>query len=190
MSSLINYKKYYLLDSLGNKFFSYKEAADKLELSIKSISRLVNNHKLSKKNISIQRIDLIPIEKKCSFCSNIKKLTEFSKNKNRLKTDYLYKLEMLMRNRFQEVLQNKNWRKNNKIKTFIDCSILELKNHIEKQFQPGMTWENHGLYSWHIDHIIPLNSAKTEQELCNLFHYKNLQPLWAKDNIRKSDKIE
>lgn len=50
-----------------------------------------------------------------------------------------------------------------------------------------MNWDNYG--KWHIDHIIPLASAKTEEEMCNLFHYKNLQPLWASDNFRKSDKI-
>lgn len=50
-----------------------------------------------------------------------------------------------------------------------------------------MTWENRG--EWHIDHIIPLASASTEEELLALCHYTNLQPLWAFDNLSKGAKI-
>ena len=67
------------------------------------------------------------------------------------------------------------------------CSPLQLKEHLEKQFTNGMCWENRS--KWHIDHIIPLSSAKTEDELYNLCHYTNLQPLWAVDNLKKSNRI-
>jgi len=59
--------------------------------------------------------------------------------------------------------------------------------YIEKQFTKGMSWKNHG--EWHIDHIIPLSSAKTEKELYELCHYTNLQPLWKTDNLSKNNKI-
>lgn len=50
-----------------------------------------------------------------------------------------------------------------------------------------MTWDNYG--KWHIDHIVPLVSAKTEEEMYKLCHYTNLQPLWALDNIKKGDNL-
>lgn len=52
-----------------------------------------------------------------------------------------------------------------------------------------MSWDNHSVFGWHVDHIVPLNSANTEDELYKLCHYTNLQPLWASENISKGDKI-
>ena len=78
-----------------------------------------------------------------------------------------------------------------KNKTFeiIGCSKEFLKEHLEKQFTDGMTWENYGFYGWHIDHIIPLSSGKNEDEIYKLCHYTNLQPLWWFDNLSKGSKI-
>ena len=67
----------------------------------------------------------------------------------------------------------------------LGCTIQEARNHIEKQFIDGMSWENYG--KWHIDHIKPCASfdltKENDQRKC--FHYTNLQPLWAKDNLVK-----
>jgi hypothetical protein len=68
----------------------------------------------------------------------------------------------------------------------LGCTIQEFKLHIEFQFKDGMSWDNRG--EWHIDHIMPLSMAKTEDELVRLNHYKNLRPLWAHENLTKSDK--
>lgn len=69
----------------------------------------------------------------------------------------------------------------------LGCSILELKIWIESKFEPGMTWENHGM--WHLDHIRPLSkfNLMDREEFLKACNYTNLQPLWAKDNIRKSN---
>jgi hypothetical protein len=73
----------------------------------------------------------------------------------------------------------------------LGCSVEALKKHLENQFVKGMTWSNYGLHGWHIDHIIPCASfdLTKEEEQRKCFHYSNLQPLWAKDNYAKGDKI-
>ena len=70
------------------------------------------------------------------------------------------------------------------------CSLEELCTFLEAEFSPGMTWENYGLKGWHIDHIRPCASFNLEdpEEQKKCFHWTNLQPLWALDNIRKGDK--
>ncbi len=70
----------------------------------------------------------------------------------------------------------------------IGCTWHELRAHVEKQFAEGMMWENHG--EWQADHIIPLISAKTKEELLKLLHYTNVQPLWKHENKAKADKTD
>ncbi len=108
--------------------------------------------------------------------------------KNRKLIDPLYKLEETLRSRLNIAIKKKFWQKNTNFIKIIDCSLQELKEYIEKQFKPGMSWENHGLNGWHIDHIIPLNSAQNLDNLYKLNHYTNLQPLWASENYKKGHK--
>jgi len=73
---------------------------------------------------------------------------------------------------------------------YLGCDKKTLYNHLEKQFKDGMTWKNKG--EWHIDHIRPCASfnLELEEERMKCFHYTNLQPLWATDNLSKSDKYD
>jgi FKBP-type peptidyl-prolyl cis-trans isomerase len=78
-------------------------------------------------------------------------------------------------------------------KTSRTCEVLgadydTVRKHLEGKFTNGMCWELMGK-KIHIDHIIPLASATTKEELLKLCHYTNLQPLWAEDNLKKSTKI-
>jgi len=72
----------------------------------------------------------------------------------------------------------------------LGCSVLFLKSYLEHQFTKDMNWNNYGIFGWHIDHIKPCFSfdlsKESEQKKC--FHYTNLQPLWAKDNLSKGKK--
>lgn len=97
----------------------------------------------------------------------------------------LFRLEQNCRNRITRYLKTVNVRKKKRTIDMLGADWLVVRQHIESQFKPNMAWNNHGR-DWHIDHIIPLASAKTEEELLKLFHYTNLQPLWAKDNLKKS----
>ena len=80
-------------------------------------------------------------------------------------------------------------RKTNRTMQLVGCNINALMAHIESRFTIGMTWANYG--KWHIDHRIPCAvfdlSKPNQQRAC--FHFSNLQPLWATDNLRKSDKV-
>jgi hypothetical protein len=106
---------------------------------------------------------------------------------NRKKTDIIYKLKHLVRNRINKFLVLKKFNKKNKAFEIIGCTPQELKNYLEQKFIGDMCWDNQG--KWHIDHKIPLSSASNEEELYKLCHFTNLQPLWAEDNIRKGNKL-
>lgn len=85
----------------------------------------------------------------------------------------------------------RNPNKHKRILKYVGCSLEELTLYLESKFQEGMTWENRGQFGWHIDHIIPLSNfdLSIEDNLYKSNNYKNLQPLWAKDNLVKSNKI-
>ena len=108
--------------------------------------------------------------------------------KKRRKVDPSFKLMGVVRSRFNIFLKAKNIRKTNKTFVMVGCTPEFLKEYLEKKFKPGMTWKNHALKGWHIDHRIPLSSAKTTKDLEKLMHYTNLQPMWAIENIKKGDK--
>jgi hypothetical protein len=109
--------------------------------------------------------------------------------KKKRKNDIVFRIKGNLRSRLN--LAIKNNKKHGKTKELIGCSIEYLKEYLSKMFQKRMSWKNYGKFGWHIDHIIPCSSFDLsdpeQQKKC--FHYTNLQPLWEKDNISKSDKI-
>lgn len=107
----------------------------------------------------------------------------------RLKTNNVFRLRVLIGNRVKNALRRRDYDKNESCIKIVGCSAHDLRRHIESQFKPGMSWDNHGLRGWHVDHIIPLAIAKTQEEMESLCHYTNLQPLWAKDNLSKGGKL-
>ena len=185
---------------------SCREKVCSLECRLKhrKIYRLNNLDKFKKRHKNYM---LNPVHKQHSyeynkkwFIKNKDKVLQkmYIYHKNKMKTNINYKIHNQIRNRIGSALRlNREYKKQNKTLELLGCNIIEFKKHIEKQFQPGMTWENHGFYGWHIDHIKPVSSfnliKNEEQKKC--FHYTNQQPLWAHDNLSKnkreiiSDKI-
>ena len=109
--------------------------------------------------------------------------------KNRHKTDINYRLARNLRNRLNMAIRRGS--KDGSAVKDLGCTISELKFYMEGKFQDGMTWENWGANGWVIDHILPLacfNLSDREQFL-KAVHYTNLQPLWAKDNLRKGNRL-
>jgi hypothetical protein len=94
-------------------------------------------------------------------------------------------IRSVTKNRIYKAL---NGNKENHTIEYLGCTIKVFKEHIEKQFTEGMTWENHG--EWHIDHIIPIKYENpTLEEVIQRLHWKNTQPLWAEDNIAKGNRF-
>jgi hypothetical protein len=134
------------------------------------------------------------INRQIKYQNNNKEKVNKRRNKKHNENYYndsLYKLKFNMRNRIKMFLKssNINLNTNNRTLELVGCSPQKLKEHIEKQFKEGMSWDNYGLHTWHIDHIIPLSSAKTEEEVHELLNYSNLQPLWCYENYKKGKKI-
>jgi hypothetical protein len=97
-------------------------------------------------------------------------------------------------NDFKERLRNRCWLAFKRIKEnkpyntekILGADFNTIKKHIENQFKENMSWDNMGKNGWVIDHIKPLALAKTKEELLILCNYKNLQPMWEKENKTKS----
>ena len=107
--------------------------------------------------------------------------------RKRRANDHLFALCQRARGRIANAFRQNGFTKTSTTFEMIGCDWPTLSAHIESLFSEGMNFQNRNL--WHIDHIIPLASAKTKEEVIKLCHYKNLQPLWIADNLAKSDKM-
>lgn len=121
-------------------------------------------------------------------------LTEHKKEIARMyhhsnKSNINYRLSKVLRSRLANAINN-NWKSGSAVSD-LGCSIEKLKLWLEMHWKTGMTWGNYGKYGWHIDHKQPLSSFNLEnrEELLKACHFTNLQPLWAEENCRKSNKF-
>lgn len=165
----------------------YQEKNKEKEFIRKKIYREENPEKVKESIRKYKKINKDKIRKNAKeYYQNNKEKRRIYQNKKR-STDYNYRLITNLRSRINIFVKSKKIIKKNKTRELIGVTPDALKEHLEKSFTVGMSWENYG--KWHIDHIIPLSSAKTEEELYRLCHYTNLQPLWAEDNLKKSNKL-
>ena len=110
--------------------------------------------------------------------------------KEKLKSDINFKIAARLSSSLNKILKKENVSKNNKTLKLLGIKIKYFRKYLEHRFKPEMTWENHGKV-WHLDHIIPVSAIdlSKDENLKFAFHYRNFQPMFAKDNIKKSNNI-
>ena len=144
------------------------------------------------------------IRAECKECASIKRKEYYQKNREKTikqtteyqnkkrQNDPIFKLERNLRCRLYHAIRSQNAEK--KFKTFdlTGCTFEYLQKHIENQFYDEMSWENYGKSGWEVDHIKPICKFNLldDDELKKCFHYTNLQPLWEKENRKKSGKYQ
>lgn len=191
---LAKQKDYYQRNSEMRKKRSLEYYRDNKDYyKAKFAERLVDEEKSTidkarKKKWKQENKDKVAEQKRRHAAKHRAKLNLYKNNynKRRCATDPTYKAARWARNNVYRAMKNKN------VTTLdiVGCSFDELRKHIEAQFLPGMTWDNHGRGRgcWHIDHIIPLcKFSESEMRLAN--HYTNLAPLWEHDNLSKGGRF-
>lgn len=170
----------------------------------KNKETILKKEKERKQNLTEEQREKIKLRKKDWELKNkdkIKASREKRKLKrneyiiNRQKTDPLFALTCNIRKMILKSFTNCGYTKKSKTFEILGCTYEEFKAHLESKFESWMTWENRGKYNgqpnygWDIDHIIPLNSNKTEEGVIALNHYTNLQPLCShyNRNIKKTN---
>jgi len=195
---------------LGRNKESDKEYRLKNSEKIKEHSKNRRYDSESKRNYYILNKDSILLKRKESYENNKESKLEYQKeyqknnreNRNlylnkRRENDPLFKLITNVRNLIYNSFYYNGYSKNSKTEELLGCSFVDLKKYLESKFEPWMTWENRGLYNgelnygWDIDHIIPLSSVNSEEDIIKLNNYINLQPLCSKINRDiKKDNLE
>ena len=142
--------------------------------------RKINKGKLKENNREVRKI----------YVKNNRK-TINEKVKERRNTDNIFRLTSNLRSLISKSFKNKGFKKNSKTVNILGCLIDEFKQYIESLWEPWMNWDNYGNpkdgivelnKTWDIDHIIPVSTAKTEEDLIRLNHYTNLKPLCSYNN--------
>ena len=171
--------------------------AHKIELKAKSKEYYIATDKAKRQRLRISKPELVhrkekAFRKKYKSKLSVRFKTYYQANKDKFrlyekekaKTNLGYRLAKNLRCRIWHAISRK-WVKSERTSELVGCSLLELRAHLEKQFQCGMSWDNYG--KWHIDHIKPYIkfdlTKLAERQQC--FHYSNLQPLWAAENLAK-----
>ena len=110
--------------------------------------------------------------------------------RERERNDPVYRLTQRLRSAISHAMRGK--KKIRGLEKYLGCSVAFFRKYLEQRFCDGMSWDNYGVFGWHIDHVLPCSSfnlsLKSEQAKC--FHYTNFQPLWRGDNMAKRDKVE
>lgn len=187
-----------------SNFFNNKSTVDNLSAYCRTCSVIANNVQYQKNKLQYYCklcSKLINRGKYCELC-HIVHMKEYRKNySNKQRENISYKIKSNISRSIRANLKKVNMSKRNlKTLTYLQYSIQELKDHLEKQFEPWMTWQNHGSYLitkwndndsstwvWNIDHIIPQSKLQYhsmgDDNFKKCWALSNLRPYSAKQNI-------
>lgn len=184
---LLKQKKEYYNQNKDTILLKVKSYQDNNKLKIKEKNKTYRQkHRVrlleKEKNRRLNNLEFFKEKDRLYYQNNKEKI--HAREKKKRQTDPLFKLANNLRRRINHFLKNKS----SNLENIIGLDLQSFKTYIESKFVDGMCWEKVGK-EIHIDHIIPLCSAKNEDELIKLCHYTNLQPLWAKDNLKKGKKV-
>lgn len=129
----------------------------------------------------------IPKPKKPKQSIEDSKRKKAARQRKQRQANPLYKLRSNIGTAIANSFRNRGHKKNSKTSTILGCTFEEFFVYIESQFVEGMSWDNRD--RWHIDHIVPIHLADTEEKLLLLNHHSNLRPLWKEDNQQKAGKL-
>ena len=166
-----------------SEFHKKKTGKLSVQTSCKDCTKIQSNYYYIKNLLKIKQ------QKRIYYLENKEKISKQKSNykKEKLKTNVKFRLTEILRSRLYLALHGKD--KALSTMFLIGCEIDYLMYYIQERFKFGMSWDNYG--DWHIDHKLPCASfdlsKKSEQLKC--FNFKNLQPLWAIDNLRKGSRI-
>ena len=160
----------------------------KTKINLKKRSRqYYNNHK--EKYAKINKIYYENNKNKKAYKQRIcKQVTEW--HRRELKKNPAFKMKCYLRNRLNKAL--KRCKKDATTMELLGCNVLQLQCHLGRQFDEYMTLTNHGKTGWHMDHRVPCAAFDLKnplhQRVC--FWYRNIQPMWARDNWKKNNKYK
>lgn len=150
--------------------------------------RLIKEQKLQKSLEWKKRMEYYKTDEWKKIKKEKEKERQYIKWKRRWNEDEMFAMKVRLRNLIRNSFRRQGYKKfNTSTEEIVGMNYNDFKEYLESKFVDGMSWENRG--DWHIDHIIPLSSATSQEEIIGLCHYKNLQPLWAEDNMSKGDNI-
>ena len=160
--------------------------------------KIQKEYREKNKKILLDKKKIYYIENKEEITQNRrnkrKEINEYSRKRKQL--DPILKLISNIRTSIYNSIKRNGFSKNKNTKEIIGCSFEDFKYHLESKFEIWMNWNNYGKFNgefnhgWDIDHIIPISTAKTEEDIIKLNHFLNLQPLCSKMNrVIKKDKL-
>ena len=175
-----------------SEFYKCKSKSDGLQSHCKSCSKIIDTKRIVSGENRLRCKEKYHGKLKYNIAYKVKENERRRViHKQRLKNDIVYRIKNYTSCFVNVTLRNRSVKKTHSFWKVVGYTPQDLINHLQSLFKDGMCWENRK--DWHIDHIIPQSkfmfNSITDEEFKKCWALKNLQPLWAIDNIKKGNKL-